>query len=137
MGEPATTPKPRSFYDCVDCPAYCCSVYDRVQVKPRDIRRLAKHFGVSEEVATARFTKMYEGERVLRRKADPLFGQACMFLNHETRGCTIYHGRPEVCREFPVTKRCAYYDLLRFEREQQDDPNVVPLVTITFRNGKK
>jgi Fe-S-cluster containining protein len=136
MGEPATILKPKSSYDCVDCPAYCCSVYDRVQVRPRDIRRLAKHFGVTEEVATARFTKIYEKERVLRRKADPLFGRACQFLNLETRGCSIYHARPKVCREFPLTKRCAYYDLLRFEREQQDDPNTVPLVTISFRAKK-
>jgi len=113
-------------------------VYERVQVKPRDIRRLARHFGVTEEVATARYTKMYEGERVLRRKRDALFGQACQFINPETRGCTIYHARPAVCREFPITKRCAYFDLLKFEREQQDDPNVLPLVNITFRkNGKK
>jgi hypothetical protein len=44
-----------------------------------------------------------------------------------------------VCREFPITTRCAYYDLLKFEREQQDDPNALPIVQITFRekNGKK
>ena len=138
MGDIATNVKPRSYYDCVDCPAYCCSVYERVQVTPRDIRRLARHFGVTEEVATARYTKMYANERVLRRKKDPLFGETCQFLNLETRGCGIYHARPAVCREFPITKRCAYYDLLRFERQQQDDPNTVPLVQIAFRkNGKK
>jgi Fe-S-cluster containining protein len=80
-----------------------------------------------------RYTKIYEKERVLRRKKDPLFGQACQFINPETRGCTIYDARPAVCREFPNTKRCAYYDLLSFEREQQDDPKVIPLVKITFK----
>jgi Fe-S-cluster containining protein len=128
---------PRKTYDCIKCPAYCCSVYERVQVTPRDINRLAKYFNVTPEVATQRFTKIYNKERVLRRKYDPLFGQACEFLNTETRGCTIYHGRPAVCRQFPTTSRCAYYDLLRFERNQQDDPNTVPLVKITFWNGKK
>lgn len=137
MGEPLATVKPKSYYDCDDCPAYCCSVYERVQVTPRDIHRLARHFGVSEEVATARYTKIYEKERILRRKRDPIFGEACQFLNPETRGCTIYNARPSVCREFPMTKRCAYYDLLQFEREQQNDPDAVPLVKITFRNGKK
>lgn len=138
MGEPITAAKPRSYYDCVECPAYCCSVYERVQVTPRDIRRLAKHFGVTEEVATLRFTKMHGDERVLRRKADPLFGQTCQFLNLETRNCGIYHARPAVCREFPTSKRCAYWDLLKFERVQQDDPDTLPLVKITFnaRNGK-
>jgi len=133
MGDIHANGRKKSPYDCVDCPAYCCSVYERVQVTPRDIRRLAKYFGVTEEVATARFTKFYEKERVLRRKKDPLFGESCQFLNTETRGCTIYHARPAVCRDFPTTKRCAYYDLLSFEREQQDDPKAIPLVTITFK----
>ena len=137
MGEPLTKAKARNYYNCVECPAFCCSVYERVQVTKRDIRRLAKHFGVTEEVATARYTKMYANERVLRRKHDHLFGQACQFINPETRGCTIYHARPAVCREFPLTKRCAYWDLYKFELDQQDDPDTLPLVKITFRNGKK
>ena len=138
MGE--TTVKPRSYYDCVACPGFCCSVYERVQVTKRDIRRLAKHFGVTEEVATVRFTKMYEKERVLRKKADPMFGKTCQFLNLETRNCGIYQARPAVCREFPTSKRCAYWDLYKFELQQQDDPETLPLVTITFKgkkNGKK
>ena len=137
MGEATNGRKPKTYYDCVKCPAFCCSVYERVQVTPRDIRRLAKHFGVTEEVATVRYTKLWEKERVLRRKRDELFGETCQFLNKETRGCGIYHARPAVCREFPTTTRCAYYDLYKFELEQQDDPNTLPIVQITFRNGKK
>jgi uncharacterized protein len=38
-----------------------------------------------------------------------------------------------VCRAFPGRSRCAYYDLLQFERAQQGDESVVPVVTITFR----
>ena len=138
MGE--TTAKPRTYYNCVECPAFCCTVYDRVQVTKRDIKRLAKHFGVTEEVATVKFTKLYNKERVLRKKADPLLGRTCQFLNLETRGCGIYHARPAVCREFPTSTRCAYWDLYKFEREQQEDPDTLPLVKITFRpskNGKK
>jgi uncharacterized protein len=133
MGKTPANGKPKDPYDCVDCPAYCCSIYDRVQVTPRDLRRLAKHFNVSEEVAAKRYTKMWGKERVLRRKKDVLFAETCQFINTETRGCTIYHARPAVCREFPTTRRCAYYDLLSFEREQQDDPKVLPLVRITFK----
>lgn len=129
---------PRKTYDCGQCPAYCCSIYDRVQVTTRDINRLAKHFNVTPEVATQRFTKMYgKKERVLRRKFDPIFGQACGFLDPQTRGCTIYNARPAVCHEFPTTSRCAYYDLIKFERNQQDDPKALPIVKITFTNGKK
>ncbi|MFS8086315.1 MAG: YkgJ family cysteine cluster protein, partial [Acidobacteriota bacterium] len=124
-----------SYYNCSKCPAYCCSIYDRVQVTKRDLKRLAKHFAVDLATAARRFTTVWEGERVLRRKADPIFGKACKFLNPETRQCTIYHARPLVCREFPARARCAYYDLLQFERVQQGDDTVLPLVQITFRNG--
>jgi len=133
----ATTETERSYYDCTKCPAYCCSVYERVQVTERDIKRLAAHFGVDVETAVQRFTATYNGERILRRKADPIFGKACKFLDPATRQCTIYNARPLVCRNFPDRVRCAYYDLLQFERIQQGDETVVPLVQITFRNGGK
>lgn len=131
-----TDDQPRVYFDCAKCPAFCCSVYERVGVSKRDITRLAKYFGVSFETAQRRYTKMYQGERVLRRVKDVIFEETCMFLDQEKRCCTIYHGRPGVCREYPDRVRCAYYDLLQFERRQQDDPNVVPLVQITFRETK-
>jgi Fe-S-cluster containining protein len=126
-----------AYYNCSKCPAYCCSIYERVQVTKRDLKRLAKHFAVDLETAARRFTSIWQGERVLRRKADPIFGKACKFLNPDTRQCSIYHARPLVCREFPARARCAYYDLLQFERVQQGDDTVLPLVQITFRNGHK
>lgn len=137
MAKKVTDEQPRVYFDCAKCPAYCCAIYDRVQVTKRDINRLAKHFGVSVEEATARYTKTWGGERVLRRKKDVIFKEACQFLDPETRGCTIYHARPTVCREYPNRSHCAYYDLLKFERQQQDDPTVLPLVQITFRPVKK
>jgi len=108
----------------------------RTQVTPKDVRRLAAHFNVTTEVATTRFTKLNGKERILRRRADRLFGQACMFLNQDTRKCTIYDARPGTCREFPDDTRCAYFDLIEWERKQQDDPDVIPLVRITFRDSK-
>jgi len=120
-------------YDCGDCPAYCCSIYERVQVKAKDLKRLAKHFGISERRAKQRFTKMIDDERVLRRKSDPILGTACRFLDPKTRGCTIYEARPAICREYPGTPRCGYYDLLQFERTSQSDPDVLPLIQITFK----
>lgn len=131
----STTGTQTSYYNCSKCPAYCCSVYERVQVTNRDIKRLARHFRIDFETAVRRFTTTWQGERLLRRKGDPIFGQACKFLNLETRQCTIYDARPLVCRSFPGQTRCAYYDLLQFERIQQGDDSVVPLVQITFRNG--
>ncbi len=134
MARTLITANPPPTYDCDKCVAYCCSVYERVQVTPKDVRRLAIHFKITPEVAAARFTKLNGKERILRRRADRLFGQACMFLNQDTRKCTIYHGRPDVCREFPDDSRCAYFDLIEWERKQQNDPDVIPLVNITFRD---
>ena len=125
--------QPRVYFDCNKCPAFCCSIYERVAVTKRDINRLAKHFGVSFDEARERYTADFEGERVLKRVKDVIFERTCAFLDQKTRGCTIYHGRPSVCRSYPGRSRCAYYDVLRFERIQQGDENVVPLIKITFR----
>ncbi len=137
MAKTVTDDQPRTYFDCGKCPAFCCSVYDRVAVTKRDITRLAKHFGVSFETARRRYTTNWETERVLRRVKDVIFPETCMFLDQEKRCCTIYHGRPSVCREYPDRVRCAYYDLLQFERRQQNDPNVVPIIQITFRETKE
>jgi Fe-S-cluster containining protein len=133
MDKKVTDDQPRVYFDCNKCPAYCCSIYERVEVKKRDITRLARHFGVSFETARRRYTTNWQQERVLRRVPDKIFPETCMFLDQEKRACTIYHARPGVCREYPDRVRCVYYDVLQFERRQQNDDTVLPLVQITFR----
>ena len=128
--------KPRVFYDCEKCPAFCCSVYERVAVSDSDLERLALHFGLSIEEADKQLTKKWQDERILKRQIDPVLGTACRYLDLKTRGCTIYHARPDTCRDYPVRKRCAYYDLYRFEMEQQDDTTVLPLIQIEFRDWR-
>jgi len=114
------------FYDCHNCPSYCCT-YPRIEVKPRDIARLAKHFGLDAETAKRRFTKKGEepGEIVLRHKPDEIYGTACRFLDLETRMCTVHQARPDVCRAHPGTSTCGYYQFLMSERAYQDDPEFV------------
>lgn len=114
---------PKKKYDCLKCPAYCCT-YAHVPVNARDIKRLAKHFDVSETAAREKFTKNGDKDspRVLRHSNDEHFISSCMFLDKESRRCTIYEARPEICRAFPTQSRCGYYDFLVFEREVQDDP---------------
>jgi Fe-S-cluster containining protein len=124
---------PRVHYDCGKCPAFCCSIYGVVQVTDRDLTRLARHFGVSERVAEQRYTKRYGDQRVLRRRKDSLLGEACRFLDEKTRGCTIYEGRPKTCRDYPGRPRCVYFDVVQFEREIQEDADVLPLIQITFK----
>lgn len=114
------------FYDCMNCPSYCCS-YPRIPVTKRDIRRLAKRFDVEEEEARQRFTKpgWTKRERVLRHQKDEVYGTACRFLDLETRLCTIHDSRPAVCRSHPTSPTCAYYVFLMAERRDQDDPDFV------------
>ncbi len=113
-------------YDCLACAAYCCS-YTHIAATDRDIARLAKHFNLSEEQARKKFTKKGDKEtpRVLRHQSDEHFETICMFIDTDTRNCTIYEARPKICREFPTQKRCGYYDFLMWEREVQDDDDWV------------
>lgn len=116
--------KPR--FNCLKCPAYCCS-YERIDVTQRDIVRLAKHFGVTPEQALRRFTKIKEGDRVLRHQKDTHYKTICMFIDQETRRCSIYEARPAVCRQYPEGNRCGYYDFISWERRHQEDYEYVPL----------
>jgi Fe-S-cluster containining protein len=112
------------FYDCLNCPSYCCT-YPRIPVTKRDVRRLAKHFEMAEEEASEAFTK--EGwssrERVMQHQPDEVFGSACRFLDLETRLCTVHTARPSVCRGHPDGPNCGYYTFLMAERRDQDDPD--------------
>ncbi len=118
----------RLQYDCLKCPAYCCT-YDEIPVKPRDIERLARHFGVDADVARELYTKPTEDGkgRQLRHRKDTVFKTACAFLDPKKRQCTVYEARPAICRDFPGGSRCGYYDFLRFEREHQEDPEFIAL----------
>ena len=115
-------------YSCLKCPAYCCT-YAEIEVTRRDVARLARHFGILYEQAEARYTKYdpRKAVRMLRHRRDTVFATACMLLDQEKRRCTVYEARPSVCRAYPDTARCGYYDFLQFEREQQGDPEFIAL----------
>lgn len=125
-GNPTTKSRSlRVLFNCSKCPAYCCS-YDRIEVTKRDVLKIARHFGITPEQANQRYTKSSFGERLFRHKKDHIFKQVCQFLDSETRRCTIYDARPAVCREYPDSLRCGYYDFLASERRRQDDPEFIP-----------
>ena len=116
----------KKLYNCLKCTAYCCT-YTHIPVTKSDVKRLANFHGVSVEKAAKKYTKKGDKEnpRVLRHTDDPHFATSCMFLDKDTRNCTIYEGRPKICREFTTQKRCGYYEFLKWEREVQDDPTWV------------
>ncbi len=112
-------------YDCLKCPGYCCS-YPIVEVKKRDAKRIADHFGLTQAQADKKFFKKADGyERVMKRKPDTHFGKICQFFDTDKRRCTIYEARPSTCREFPGDDNCGYWDFLAFERETQKDRKFV------------
>ena len=112
-------------YDCSKCPGYCCS-YPLIPLNSRDVKRLAKHFGLTFEAAAKRFTKADpEATFAMRRKKDVHYGKICQFFDTEKRRCTIYMARPEICRAYPGDNHCGYYQFLKHERlSQEDDEHV-------------
>ena len=128
-----TTRKPfpvavKAKYDCLKCPGYCCS-YTEIEVTQRDIDRLAKHFGITPKQAGERFTKLKasDGAHLMRHRKDTVFASICMMFDQEERRCTVYEARPGVCRKYPDSKTCGYYEFLKFEREHQGDEEMVAL----------
>ena len=115
-----------SQYSCLKCPGYCCS-YPEIEVTPRDIERLARHFGLSYESAETRLTKYDPKEKVqlLRHHKDEHFGTVCAMFDRKARRCTVYEARPAVCRAYPDSPRCGYYEFLKFERAHQGDPDFI------------
>jgi Fe-S-cluster containining protein len=115
------------MYNCLKCPGYCCS-YPLIQLNKRDVERLAKHFGLTFAKAKKKFTKEDKAEGVeyaMRRKKDEHFGRICQFFDQEKRCCSIYTARPTICRTYPGSVRCGYYDFLSSERSSQRDPDFI------------
>jgi Fe-S-cluster containining protein len=116
---------PTARYNCSKCPGYCCS-YPIIPLTKTDLKRLARHFGLSARATAAKFTvPRGEDKYTMRRKADPHFGRICQFFDTEKRNCTIYEARPSACRSYPNKSSCGYYEFLKFERWLQDDPDFV------------
>jgi Fe-S-cluster containining protein len=82
--------------DCVKCPSLCCRMAGYVRVSRDDIRRLAKHHGVT----TVEFEKRHivevtkKGEKRIKEGF-----KSCQFLT-EDRMCGVYEARPQDCRGY-------------------------------------
>lgn len=77
---------------CKQCGG-CCRGYpdDHVELNKRDIKRLAKFFGIDFDTANARFN--VNGHLAEEPNGD------CSYL--EGNFCSLYEARPEHCRNFP------------------------------------
>ena len=114
-------------YDCAKCTGYCCA-YPIIQVNRDDVRRLAKHLGLTEAGVRSEYTVL-ESPKVtrLRLTADSVHGaDSCVFLDKESRLCTVYEGRPGICREHPG-ERCEWYDRMLIETAMANGRKVIML----------
>jgi hypothetical protein len=82
--------------NCLKCSSFCCKLAGYVEVRRADIRRLAKHLGLTvrafEEKHIVETTR--KGEKLLKSAYD-----TCQFLG-EDRRCTVYSARPTDCRGY-------------------------------------
>ena len=115
----------KAAYDCNDCPGYCCS-YPVIVLTKRDVTRLAKHLSMDFDSTEKQFTRKDHGyKRIMVRKPDAHYARICHFFDLEQRHCTIYSARPAICRQFPGSDACGYYDFLKFERKGQEDDEYI------------
>lgn len=84
--------------DCLAC-ANCCKTMSPTYTKT-DIKRIARHFGMSEEAFRKKWLYKDRNGDWLNKK------EPCQFLNLEDNKCSIYEIRPKDCAGFPHhTKR--------------------------------
>jgi len=97
---------------CLKCPSLCCKLAGYVGVRRADIRRLAKHLGLTVREFEAKHIveKNRKGEKLIKT-ADT----TCQFLGDDRR-CTVYPARPRDCREYVCWDQddSTVYDFARF-----------------------
>jgi len=86
--------RPRKL-DCLTCPSFCCFM-GFVEVSTKEVKRLAKFLGITEEQFERRHLRGHSpaGEMLIKEGL-----QVCQFLG-EDRKCTVYEARPQVCRSY-------------------------------------
>ena len=118
---------PETAYDCQTCTGYCCA-YPIIQVNRDDVSRLAKHLGLTATDVRNEYTVL-ESPKVTRLKLTPdkvFNSESCVFLDKETRFCTVYESRPNICREHPGN-RCEWYDRMLIEQSMSKGQKVILL----------
>ena len=91
---PVTTENPP--LSCLKCASFCCKLAGYVEVSRSDIRRLAKHLGLTvpefEKKHIVEVTR--KGEKLIKSGYD-----TCQFLDANRR-CSVYSARPRDCQEY-------------------------------------
>lgn len=92
---------------CEGCWSGCCTL--PLEVSVPDLVRLGVATEDEAAESTRKLAKRLQREGIVRSYApttgiftiEQRGGRDCVFLDEETRRCTVYERRPEVCRLFP------------------------------------
>lgn len=84
------------FHECQRCTA-CCRWPGQVRLTEVEIRRIASHLQLSEDVFVGRYTRLRVDRKGLALMDRP--GGECVFLEGED--CAIQPVKPQQCRDFP------------------------------------
>ncbi len=92
---------------CKGCHSLCCTL--PVEVSVADLQRMELITPEEASQSIKKIARKLMDQRLIRsyRVATGLFileqrpNDDCVFLHAETRLCTIYEKRPQVCRKFP------------------------------------
>jgi Fe-S-cluster containining protein len=84
-------------FQCTGCGDCCTGAPGYVWVNQTEIDALAKRLGMS----AAEFERQYVRDVGVRRTLKERRNFDCVFLDAETRKCTVYEDRPRQCRTWP------------------------------------
>jgi len=84
-------------FTCTGCGDCCTGGPGYVWVNQQEINALAARLGLSVEA----FEKQYVRQVGVRRTLKERKNYDCVFLESETRRCTVYADRPRQCRTWP------------------------------------
>lgn len=84
-------------FRCTQCGNCCSGEPGAVWVNQDEIDQLAVHLGL----AAGEFERRYVRRLGVRRALFERFDGDCVFLDTESRRCTVYAARPVQCRTWP------------------------------------
>lgn len=84
-------------FECTQCGNCCTGAPGVVWVTDEEVQAIADDRGLSLGEMRIHYTKLVGGRVSLRE----IVNGDCVFLDAETRKCTIYSARPAQCRTWP------------------------------------
>jgi Fe-S-cluster containining protein len=85
-------------FECTQCGDCCTGAPGYVWVNQAEIVELA---GMVSGGDVEEFERKYVRKIGIRKSLIEFSNGDCVFFSNETRGCTVYEGRPRQCRTWP------------------------------------